>query len=81
MANRPGIFPTFFLSGFECSTFRWKEGHRRNLIAETQHDHHAYEDYQILNRLGIAVAREGVPWPMADHGDGLTFPASIACWK
>ena len=25
MAVRPGIFPTFFLSGFECSTFRWKD--------------------------------------------------------
>lgn len=71
--NRPGIFPTFFLSGFECSTFRWKEGHRRNLIAETQHDRHAHEDYQILNRLGIAVAREGVPWPMIDHDDGFDF--------
>jgi hypothetical protein len=27
--KRPGIFPTFFLSGFECSTFRWKDRGRR----------------------------------------------------
>lgn len=26
MARHPGIFPTFFLSGFECSTFLWDGG-------------------------------------------------------
>ena len=31
MTKRPGIFPTFFLSGFECSTFRWKDCGRRDL--------------------------------------------------
>ena len=42
MARRPGIFPTFFLSGFECSTFLWgDEKRRRNLVAETGHDRHA----------------------------------------
>jgi hypothetical protein len=47
MAQRPGIFPTFFISGFECSTFLWKDKRRRNLIEETQHDRHAQEDYNI----------------------------------
>ncbi|MFC5461798.1 b-glycosidase [Massilia niabensis] len=70
MARRPGIFPTFFLSGFECSTFLWGDGVRRNLVAETGHDRHAAEDYQILSSLGIAVAREGIPWPMVDQ-DGV----------
>ena len=70
--QRPGIFPTFFLSGFECSTFRWKDKRRRDLVAETRHREHAREDYQILRSLGIAVAREGIPWPMVDHaGRGL----------
>ncbi|MEH6435054.1 b-glycosidase [Massilia sp. DD77] len=73
MAQRPGIFPTFFLSGFECSTFYWGDGVRRNLVAETGHDRHAAEDYRILNRLGIAVAREGIPWPMVDKGGGYDF--------
>lgn len=73
MAQRPGIFPTFFLSGFECSTFLWKEGVRRNLAAETAHDRHVAEDYQHLSRLGIAVAREGIPWPMVDKGGSYDF--------
>ena len=69
-ARHPGIFPTFFLSGFECSTFLWKDGRRRDLVAETHHREHARRDYEVLRELGIAVAREGIPWPMADRGGG-----------
>ena len=74
----PGIFPTFFLSGFECSTFRWKDGKRRDLVAETRHRENAMEDYRVLRDLGIAVAREGIPWPMADLGGGSYDFGSIA---
>ncbi|HYD95212.1 MAG TPA: b-glycosidase [Noviherbaspirillum sp.] len=73
MTIRPGIFPTFFLSGFECSTFLWKGGARRNLIEETRHHECALEDYRILQQLGIAVAREGIPWPMVDKGGQYAF--------
>jgi hypothetical protein len=74
MAQRPGIFPTFFLSGFECSSFLWgKDGCRRNLVAETAHDRHAAEDYRQLGRLGIAVAREGIPWPTVDRDGSFDF--------
>ena len=73
MANKPGIFPTFFISGFECSTFLWKDKGRRNLIAETQHDCCVGEDYEILRSLGIAVAREGIPWPSVDAGGRYDF--------
>lgn len=72
MATKPGIFPTFFLSGFECSTFHW-QGRRRNLTAETQHDTHVDEDYRLLHDLGIAVAREGIPWPLVDRGGRYDF--------
>ena len=73
MARRDGIFPTFFLSGFECSTFLWKEQGRRDLGAETHHYQHADEDYRMLRPLGIAVAREGVPWPLVDRGGEYDF--------
>ncbi|HEX8240926.1 MAG TPA: hypothetical protein VF574_14420 [Allosphingosinicella sp.] len=69
--SREGIFPTFFLSGFECSTFVWHEGGRRDLCEETQHLSHADEDYRMLRSLGIAVAREGIPWPLVDKGGGV----------
>jgi hypothetical protein len=70
MNAKPGIFPTFFLSGFECSTFLWKDQGRRDLCEETKHREHADEDYAMLRPLGIAVAREGIPWPMVDLGGG-----------
>jgi beta-glucosidase/6-phospho-beta-glucosidase/beta-galactosidase len=73
MAERPGIFPTFFISGFECSTFLWKDRGRRDLVAETQHRERAEEDYDLLRRLGIAVAREGIPWPLVQRGDRYDF--------
>ncbi|GAB2508642.1 glycoside hydrolase family 1 protein [Lysobacter humi (ex Lee et al. 2017)] len=73
MTRRPGLFPTFFLSGFECSTFEWKGRGRRDLVDETQHREHAHEDYALLRRLGIAVAREGIPWPKADRGGVYDF--------
>jgi beta-glucosidase/6-phospho-beta-glucosidase/beta-galactosidase len=66
MAQIPGIFPTFFLSGFECSTFLWKDKKRRNLVAETQHDAYVSDDYKMLRKLGIGVAREGILWPLVD---------------
>ncbi|MBC3542293.1 family 1 glycosylhydrolase [Rufibacter sediminis] len=73
MAKRPGIFPTFFISGFECSTFLWKDKKRRNLIQETQHDRFAEKDYELLRKLGIAVSREGIPWPMIDTAGEYDF--------
>jgi hypothetical protein len=68
MEHRAGIFPTFFLSGFECSTFCWQDKGRRNLVEETRHRQHADGDYAMLRPLGIAVAREGIPWPIVDGG-------------
>jgi beta-glucosidase/6-phospho-beta-glucosidase/beta-galactosidase len=73
MAKRPGIFPTFFISGFECSTFLWKDKGRRNLVAETQHDRFAMKDYEMLRHWGIAVSREGIPWPLVDQKGSYDF--------
>jgi len=75
MTKRPGIFPTFFLSGFECSTFLWKDQGRRDLVEETQHRTHVEEDYGILRDLGIAVAREGIRWPMVEREGSYDFSA------
>jgi beta-glucosidase/6-phospho-beta-glucosidase/beta-galactosidase len=73
MAQRPGIFPTFFISGFECSTFLWKDKGRRNLVQETGHDRYVMQDYGLLRSLGIAVSREGIPWPIVDKKGHYDF--------
>ena len=80
MSPREGIFPTFFLSGFECSTFLWKDQGRRDLVEETQHRRHAREDYALLRSLGMAVAREGVPWPLVERGAGRFDFGYVDCF-
>ena len=77
MTTNAGLFPTFFLSGFECSTFKWKDQGRRDLCEETQHSRNADADYAMLASLGIGAAREGVPWPMVDRGGGAYDFSSI----
>ncbi|RST30100.1 b-glycosidase [Sphingomonas ginkgonis] len=88
MTQKPMIFPTFFLSGFECSTFDWKDQGRRDLVEETQHRSHADEDYRFLASLGLGVAREGIPWPLVERGAGTydfspveSFAAAQKRWK
>jgi hypothetical protein len=65
-----GIFPTFFLAGFECSTFLWKDGQRKDYVRLTGHDRHLEADYAFLKDLGISAIREGVAWPFVDAGSG-----------
>src|SRR5215210_4971391 len=57
------IFPTFFMTGFECSTFIWKDGERKDYVRITAHDKYLEEDYQ--NALDLAIR-----WPLADLGNG-----------
>ena len=64
MAKRDGIFPTFFLSGFECSSFLWKDAGRRNLSAELGHDI-APRDMQAATPAGWngrMIIRRGGAW-------------------
>lgn len=73
MRMSSGIFPSFFLSGFECSTFLWRDNRRLNLVEATQHHTQAHQDYQRLRELGIAVAREAIPWPLVDRAGRCDF--------
>src|ERR1043166_5284988 len=66
--SREIIFPTFFMAGFECSTFVWKDGQRKDYVAITGHDRHLKEDYERVMDLGIGVVREAIRWPFVDKG-------------
>jgi beta-glucosidase/6-phospho-beta-glucosidase/beta-galactosidase len=65
-----GIFNTFFMVGFECSTFVWKDGERKDYVSLTHHDRFLREDYGAAMDLGIGVVREAVRWPLVDRGTG-----------
>ncbi|HYE75380.1 MAG TPA: b-glycosidase, partial [Blastocatellia bacterium] len=64
------IFTSFFMAGFECSTFVWKDGQRKDYIKLTGHDRHLKSDYECLMKLGIGVVREAIRWPLVDKGNG-----------
>lgn len=68
--NGEAIFPTFFMTGFECSTFVWKDRQRKDYVAATGHDQHLRNDFSAAMDLGIGVAREAIRWPQVDLGRG-----------
>jgi len=63
-------FPTFFMAGFECSTFVWKDRERKDYVAATGHDRHLESDLAAAMDLGIGVVREAIRWPIVDLGGG-----------
>ena len=70
LISKGAIFPTFFMSGFECSTFLWRDRKRKDYVAATGHDQHLVADYEAAMDLGIGVVREAIRWPMVDLGGG-----------
>jgi beta-glucosidase/6-phospho-beta-glucosidase/beta-galactosidase len=65
-----GLFRSFFLGGFECSTHRRRDGKRLDLIHSTRHDELAVSDYRLLQRHGIATARDGLRWHLIEPAPG-----------
>lgn len=70
MPLEDAIFPTFFMGGFECSTFVWKDGQRKDYVAATGHDRHLQKDFAAAMDLGIGAVREAIRWPQVDLGGG-----------
>lgn len=75
--SETAIFPTFFMAGFECSTFVWKDKERKDYIVVTGHDRYLKSDYTSAMDLGIGVIREAIRWPSVDLGGGRYDWSSI----
>jgi hypothetical protein len=67
------IFPTFLMTGFECSTFLWKDGRRKDFVVRTAHDRLLADDYDRVVELGFGVVREGIRWPLVAAGRGYDW--------
>jgi beta-glucosidase/6-phospho-beta-glucosidase/beta-galactosidase len=63
---QPQAFKSFFAGGFECSTFKRRNGQRMDFIASTRHERFAQLDYARLQKQGMRVAREGVRWHLVE---------------
>ena len=61
------LFSSFLIGGFECSSHRRRNGRRLDLIAATDHDRHATEDYRTLSRHGIRTVRDGLRWHLIER--------------
>lgn len=66
----PTLFDSFFLGGFECSTHRRGDGRRLDVIAATQHDTFALQDYRQLREHDISAIRDGVRWHLVEQQPG-----------
>ncbi len=67
-----GIFRSFFQAGFECSTHRRRAGRKRlDVLAATQHDLRAADDYRLIQSLGMRTAREGFRWHRIEQSPGI----------
>ncbi|NNM73185.1 beta-glucosidase [Enterovirga aerilata] len=66
-----GIFQSFFLGGFECSTQIRRDGRRLDLLRSTGHDRFALQDYRALAEHGIAAVRDGLRWHLIEKAPGV----------
>lgn len=65
-----GLFQSFFMGGFECSSHRRQDGHRLDLVAATRHQDHAAADYAALASHGIRTVRNGLRWHLIEASPG-----------
>ena len=61
-----GVFQSFLMGGFECSSHRRRDGRRVDVVGATRHDVFAAEDYRALARHGIRSVRDGLRWPLVE---------------
>lgn len=75
----PSLFRSFFQGGFECSTHRRAHDRKRiDVIAATQHDVLADQDYALLQDHGIETVRDGLRWHLIEQHPGMYDWSSLA---
>ena len=65
-----GLFDSYFLGGFECSSHRRHDGRRLDLIEATGHGGAVVQDYRAMLEHGIRSIRDGVRWHLIETSPG-----------
>jgi beta-glucosidase/6-phospho-beta-glucosidase/beta-galactosidase len=74
----PGrLFKSFWLAGFESACHITRANVRLDMLAATQHDRWAEQDYARLKSIGIQTARDGLRWHLVERGGRFDF-SSVA---
>lgn len=69
-APPPQLFTSYFQGGFECSTHRMRNGRRLDILASSEHDRNAEDDYRQLSGHGIHTVRDGFRWHLIETSPG-----------
>ena len=72
------LFRSFWMGGFETSSHINRAGDRVDMIAATQHDRAAEEDYALLASVGMRAARDAPRWHLIDRAGRYDFTSFIA---
>lgn len=75
---KPSVFSSFWMAGFESACHINRHGVRLNMVAASQHDRFAREDYRRLRSLDIRVVREGIGWPFVERAGQFDFSSLVA---
>ncbi len=67
---KSNLFASFFLGGFDCSSQINSSGQRLDLLATTEHDRFARDDYLRLRSQGMLAARDGIRWHRVERAPG-----------
>lgn len=68
--HRAGLFRSFLQGGFECSSHRYHDSGRLDLLAATAHDRFAQQDYRSLRGYGLHTLRDGLRWHLIERSPG-----------
>lgn len=63
---KSSLFSSFLLDGFERSCHYNQSQRRLDLLAATQHDRFAREDYLALQQHGLSTVRDGIRWALTE---------------
>lgn len=55
-------FDSPVMAGFECTSYRRRDGIRLDIQAATRHHRRALEDYRLVRQHGMASVRDGLVW-------------------
>lgn len=72
-APPPTLFKSFWIGGFESACHITRTGARRDMIAITQHDRQAADDYALLRSVGIETARDAARWHRIERDGRFDF--------
>ncbi|MEE4675448.1 family 1 glycosylhydrolase [Pseudomonas alliivorans] len=66
----PGLFKSFFMGGFECSTHRRRDGKRLDLLYSTGHAQWPGKDFAAMENCAIRTVRSGLRWHLIETRPG-----------